>query len=394
MPGGWNPLLATIRSIGPVGLWGFQELLAGSPVTAGSQDPQNFAFDSSASGNLNQVTPPYPNGNYLQIGSAVIVNAQPLAGSATPAINDDSVALFPSTGTTSVNNIITSGAAGVATGTFTITGSPLTGQNNTYTINGTAINAPQTTGNTVTQQAAADIIVINANTTANKVVNATASAGVITITALAGGSGGNTITIVGTGNAGDTVTASGGTLTGGSGVGAGAQPPILQPTTAMSIGCQVTPNVCSTGSVKQVMACYGSDGASLAAYNLYHSGSTAINHTFAFSVNIAGALKTATATLPVVVVGASYFVMGTYDGVNVRIYVNGVLQGTTAATGLINYASTAGYGLSVGNDGALSDANLQGSMGLVAIYNKALTQAQITYLARQGQLAVSFAWRH
>ena len=180
MPGGWNPLLATIRSYGPVGLWGFQELNAGQAVTAGGQDPQNFAFDASENGNKNlnaTVSSPYPNGNYLQIGSGVTVNAQPIAGSATPAINDDSAALFPSTGTTSTANIITGGSS---------------------------------------------------------------------------------------------------------------QPAILQPTAAISVACQVTPNVCVTGSTKQVMVCYGSDASSLAAYKLYHSGSTAVNHTFAFAVNIAG----------------------------------------------------------------------------------------------------------
>jgi hypothetical protein len=262
-----------------VGLWAFQELNAGQSVTAGGQDPQNFAFDSSESGNKNAI--PNANGNYLLIGSAVTVNGQPT--NATPAINDNSAAIFPSTGTTSVNNIITGGSA---------------------------------------------------------------------------------------------------------------QPAILQPTAAISVACQVTPSVCVTGSTKQVMVCYGSDASSLAAYNLYHSGSTAINHTFAFSINIGGALKTATATLPVIVVGTSYFVIGTYDGVNVRIYVNGVLQGTTAATGAISYASIGAYGIAMGNDPSLTDANLQGSMGIAGVYNKALTQAQITYLARQGQLQVQFAWRH
>jgi hypothetical protein len=142
------------------------------------------------------------------------------------------------------------------------------------------------------------------------------------------------------------------------------------------------------------MVCYGSDASSLAAYKLYHSGSTAVNHTFAFAVNVAGTVYTATATTPVVVVGTSYFVMGTYDGTNVRIYVNGVLQGTTAATGAISYASIGAYGIAMGNDPSLSDANVQASMGLVAVYAAALTQTQITYLARQGQQTTSFCWRH
>jgi hypothetical protein len=168
--------------------------------------------------------------------------------------------------------------------------------------------------------------------------------------------------------------------------------PTLQPTATMSVGCQLTPNVIVAGA-KQVMVCYGSDAAGLAAYALYHSGSSATNHLPAFSINIGGSLVTATGTTTLVV-GSSYFVLGTYDGINLRIYVNGVLQGTTATTGPISYASIGGFGLTFGNDPSLTDANIQGAIGICAIYNYALTQTQITYLARQGQLAVQFPWRH
>jgi hypothetical protein len=176
--------------------------------------------------------------------------------------------------------------------------------------------------------------------------------------------------------------------------GAGTSPVIQASTTAITVSCWVKPNVCTTGSVKQVMACYGTDASSLAAFNLYHLGSTAINHTFAFSVNVAGTLRTATATLPVIVVGTVYNVVGVYDGVSVRIYVNGILQGTTAITGLISYASIGAFALAMGNDGSTSDANLQGSLDEVAIYNKALTAARITYQYRQGSTYLPFPWNH
>lgn len=275
---GWVPLTASIRAAGPIALFQFAELLPGQPITAGSQDPQNFAFDSSASGNLNPGSAPYPNGNYLVYGANVVGNG---STSASPVANALSAAIFPNTATLSSANVI-------------------------------------------------------------------------------GGGFGVDVT--------------------------------LQPTAAISVGCQVTPSVI-VAAAKQVMVCYGSDASSLAAYNLYHTGSSTTNHTFAFSVNVGGTLKTATATTPIVA-GTSYFVLGSYDGLNVRIYVNGVLQGTTSAPGTISYASIGAYGLTYGNDGSLSDANLQGAMGILAIYNYALTQNQITYLARQGQLSVTFPWRH
>lgn len=108
------------------------------------------------------------------------------------------------------NIVVGTGAyetAGVAAiGSYTITGTPTTTNNNTYTISGTAVVAAQTTGNTLTQQAAADAVVINANATVNKLVTATSALGVVTITANVPGAAGNAITTVAA-STGDTLTA-------------------------------------------------------------------------------------------------------------------------------------------------------------------------------------------
>jgi hypothetical protein len=290
MPGGWDSYGQAVNADGPIAWYRFNELLAGQAVTAGSQDPQNFCFDSAGGGQTTGPLGSTPDGggNFLQYGSAVLSNQQSLLSTNgipgnTGAGDAGGSATFPQTGTTSLANIITGGSS---------------------------------------------------------------------------------------------------------------LPSILQPTAAITVAGWCKPAVMTTGSVKQVMAAYGSDASSLSAYNLYHSGSTAINHVFAFSINIGGALKTATAALPALVVGTVYYVVGTYDGVNVRVYVNGVLQGTTAATGAISYASVASLGLAMGNDPSNTDANLQGSLDEVAIYNKALTAARITYQYRQGSTYLPFVWNH
>jgi hypothetical protein len=98
-------------------------------------------------------------------------------------------------------------------GTFTITGSPLTGQNNTYTINGIIIACPQTTGNSVTQQAAADVAVLNAATVAGAFAATTTPAGyafsnvagVITYTANAYGTAYNLTPTANAGAGGDAI---------------------------------------------------------------------------------------------------------------------------------------------------------------------------------------------
>jgi hypothetical protein len=177
--------------------------------------------------------------------------------------------------------------------------------------------------------------------------------------------------------------------TGGQGLDANT----LQPTAAITVEAWVQPNVIN-GSTKQVAVCYGSDASSLAAYCLYHTGGSATTHAFNFSVNIAGTLRTATSTTPLLVAGQSYYAVGTYDGTNVRIYVNGVLQASTAITGAISYASIGGLGLAIGNDPSLTDANIQANIDEVGIYTRALTATQIAYHYRQGSTYLPFVWRH
>ena len=176
--------------------------------------------------------------------------------------------------------------------------------------------------------------------------------------------------------------------------GGTAQPAILQPTAAIAVEAWCTPNVCTTGSVRQVLAAYGSDAAAIAPYLLYHIGTTAVNHVFKFAVNIAGALSTAQALAPVIVAGTTYHVVGVYTGAAVLIYVNGVLQGTNPSTGSISFANAGGYGLALGNDPSLTDANLQGYLDEVAIYAKALSASRIAYHYRQGSTLLPFVWRH
>jgi Concanavalin A-like lectin/glucanases superfamily len=175
--------------------------------------------------------------------------------------------------------------------------------------------------------------------------------------------------------------------------GGAAQPTILQPTAAISVAAWHQPAVI-VGSAKQVLVAYGTDASSLAAYCLFHTGTTASNHVFEFAINIGGALKTAVASAPALVVGTVYHAVGTYDGVNVRIYVNGTLQGTTAATGAISYASIGSFGLAFGNDGSTSDGNLQGGLDEVNMYAYALSATRIAYHYREGSNYLPFVWNH
>ena len=71
-----------------------------------------------------------------------------------------------------------------------------------------------------------------------------------------------------------------------------------------------------------------------------------------------------------------YHFVGTYDGSVLRIYINGVLRNTSPAyPGVVTYYST--YGFFIGRNYNASNYRFNGSIDEVAIYNRALTQAEI-----------------
>ncbi|MDE1833289.1 MAG: LamG domain-containing protein [Candidatus Micrarchaeota archaeon] len=72
----------------------------------------------------------------------------------------------------------------------------------------------------------------------------------------------------------------------------------------------------------------------------------------------------------------------TYDGANLRLWLNGVLEGTSAASGTIcgSSSSNAIYLGTRANDGSY----FNGSMANVQMYNAPLTQAQIAQMYMQG----------
>lgn len=73
-----------------------------------------------------------------------------------------------------------------------------------------------------------------------------------------------------------------------------------------------------------------------------------------------------------------YHVAGTFDGNNSKIYINGVLKGTTPFTGTI--VTSPGYPLNIGHlsdPGQPADRYFNGYIDEVRIWHRALTQAQI-----------------
>jgi hypothetical protein len=124
----------------------------------------------------------------------------------------------------------------------------------------------------------------------------------------------------------------------------------------------------------------------IVSYGRYHSGTsyqltiTPINQ-FYFSIHTAAASPSIVAKTPSAP-GRIFHLVGTYDGANLKLYVNGVLEGQGAASGAIDYSGLYSWtGLAIGSGyDALPNhplENYAGTIGDVSIYNFALTPAQV-----------------
>ncbi len=107
---------------------------------------------------------------------------------------------------------------------------------------------------------------------------------------------------------------------------------------------------------------------------LFDSGAT---DTVFFRIRESGANSDASSN-NAIVAGNWYFVVGTYDGEIVRIYMNGVLQSDTE---ILSSASVTPDQNAIGSEGSTSTLNnFDGTIDEVRIYSVALTQSEIDYL--------------
>ncbi len=73
--------------------------------------------------------------------------------------------------------------------------------------------------------------------------------------------------------------------------------------------------------------------------------------------------------------GVWYHVVGTYDGTTIKLYVNGVLNGSSGT--VAGPIATTPYAINIGRNPAYTGDYFPGSLDEIALYNKALTAARI-----------------
>ncbi len=134
----------------------------------------------------------------------------------------------------------------------------------------------------------------------------------------------------------------------------------LRPSAAVSIEAIIKPaTVTGTRNI-------GGVGGASVGYCLRMSGSEA-----RFVVN------GVTASVAGLAIGTTYHLVGTYDGANVRLYVNGTSSSPAALTGAINYGGDTDF-LIAQRHGTASAQWFSGVIEEVAVYDVALSGATVT----------------
>ena len=126
-------------------------------------------------------------------------------------------------------------------------------------------------------------------------------------------------------------------------------------------------------------ATVSNSGSASNGFAIYQNTSAPYNKLLSFVYTSVGGLHSVTGSTQLST-ATWYHVALTYDGSNVRLYVNGVQDGSTAATGTIT-ASTAD--LLFGSQYTSAGGKFTGTLDDVRIYNRALTSSEILdqYLA-------------
>ena len=157
----------------------------------------------------------------------------------------------------------------------------------------------------------------------------------------------------------------------------------LDPTSQITVTAWVYPNSQLAnnpgGSVDHDILSKGVDvatGGSSGSYSLLGGAGTTIDASFFVYIN--GALKSASSG--VLQANRWYFYTGTYNGVSVCIFVNGVSAQCNGDTGAI---TTVANPLGIGSDSP-PVRFYNGSISNVQIYNTSLSQSEITALYQEG----------
>ena len=111
------------------------------------------------------------------------------------------------------------------------------------------------------------------------------------------------------------------------------------------------------------------------AYMLRHGS----GETFDFFIHSSGAWHQISATAPDALYLDSWVhVVGTFDGSDIKLYINGVLAASEAYSGTMSLAE---HDVNIGRNSEVIDRVYEGGIDDVRIYGRGLTDAEVLYLS-------------
>jgi hypothetical protein len=152
--------------------------------------------------------------------------------------------------------------------------------------------------------------------------------------------------------------------------------PVLEPANAVSVTAFVKASG-SPGPVRYIVA-KGGSGCDAASYGLY----TGLNGGVTFYVSHNGGLSftRSPAASNAIWDGDWHFVVGTYDGSSVRLYVDGTQVGTGSAdSGPIGYGLSSDNDLYVGHYPSCGDLGFAGSIDEPTVWSRALSPSEVSF---------------
>jgi hypothetical protein len=151
----------------------------------------------------------------------------------------------------------------------------------------------------------------------------------------------------------------------------------------MSFSCWVNKNKNIT-NLKYVLAAYQENNTSKVEYSIgfYSDGGNEYVRFQRGKVGVGDQVALKTITLST---GTWYHLVGTYDGTNIRLYIDGTLEATTAASGDGSNAGVYTAGFSIGNnndDSSIIENAL--IVDEVGVWSRALSSTEISQLYNNG----------
>lgn len=154
----------------------------------------------------------------------------------------------------------------------------------------------------------------------------------------------------------------------------------LRPTTGISLSAWVKYD--ALNYYGSIMSNQHWTGDNRSGYSIHNNGSTLY---FCMAATNTGVFTWATNGTPIAV-GTWYHVAATYDGTTMRIYMDGVQEGTASAPGSIDYnpLPNTGFGIGMWHDNDGEQYYLDGIIDDVGVWGRALTTQEIDFLYNGG----------